>query len=132
MKFLKGLLAGLFGLALVAPAMAGGMACGAKHGGVSAGVPALLLLCLAAGYGVLVLSQYQTRPLDVIGRIIGGLVLIVSFIGLLCVAVCSFRCGSRNAGMCPYYGMKKGSACAMPMSKIDDAGSAPEAPEGQQ
>ncbi len=70
-----------------------------------------LLLCLAAGYGTLVLSNKQERPLDVLGRLIGAVILLVSFVGLLCTAVCSWKCrygdsmsachGPRKM-MCPF------------------------------
>ena len=62
-----------------------------SHGG-GGGKVAMLLLTLAAGYGVMVLSQGQKRPLDVLGRFIGGLILIVSFVGLVCVAACGVHC----------------------------------------
>jgi hypothetical protein len=55
-----------------------------SSGGMSK-VP-MLLLALAAGYAVLVLSNSQQRPLDVLGRILGSLILLISFVGLLCVA----------------------------------------------
>jgi len=61
----------------------------------------LLLLALAAGYAVLALSNKQERPLDMLGRLVGGLILIVSFIGLLCVAACSLAC---HWGRCPISG----------------------------
>jgi hypothetical protein len=64
----------------------------------------LLLLALAAGYAVLVVSNKQEKPLDTLGRIIGGLILIVSFAGLLFSAICLARYG------CPY-----GSASSCPM-----------------
>ena len=62
----------------------------------------LLLLSLAAGYGVTVLSKSQSRPLDALGRFVGGLILIVSFIGLLCTAVCGVRhmMGCMGGGSC--------------------------------
>ena len=69
----------------------------------------VLLLCLAAGYGVLVLANRQERPLDKLGRFIGGVILLVSLVGLLCTAVCGFRywrsgCFGGGAFNCPFYG----------------------------
>lgn len=61
-------------------------------GGGSGSKVSLLLMALAAGYAVLVLANKQERPLDVLGRILGGLILVVSFVGLLCVAVCKIGC----------------------------------------
>lgn len=64
------------------------------HGAVT-----LLLIAMAAGYGTLVLASKQEKPLDKLGRLVGGIVLAVSFVGLLCSAVCAikYRCGA-----CPY------------------------------
>ena len=77
-----------------------------------------LLIALAAGYAVLALSNKQERPLDALGRLIGGLILIVSFIGLICVAVCSIRCHwaachGGSAMSCPYSAARE---CPRPMS----------------
>lgn len=86
--------------------------------GSSVGKVPLLLLALAAGYAVLVLSQSQQRPLDVLGRFLGGLVVLVSLVGLLCVAVCSVWCGwsrCHQGGMCPSSG--KPPHCGMPMTE---------------
>jgi hypothetical protein len=51
----------------------------------------MLLVALAAGYGVLVLSQQQQRPVSGLGRFLGAVILLVSFAGLLCTAVCTVR-----------------------------------------
>lgn len=61
---------------------------------------AILLLSLAAGYGVLALSNKQERPLDGLGRFIGGLILLVSLGGLIGAAVCKAAChfGRCNHG----------------------------------
>lgn len=61
----------------------------------------LLLLSLAAGYGVLVLSNKQERPLDKLGRVIGGLVLLGALAGLLWPLVCAakYMCGGNTS--CP-------------------------------
>jgi hypothetical protein len=64
------------------------------------GKVSLLLLALAAGYAVLVVSNKQERPLDVLGRIIGGLILGISFVGLLCVGFCSMRCRTGAMSGC--------------------------------
>jgi hypothetical protein len=61
-------------------------------GGGGGSKVSMLLLALAAGYAVLVLANKQERPLDVLGRILGGLILVVSFVGLLCVAICRIGC----------------------------------------
>jgi hypothetical protein len=57
----------------------------------------LLLLCLAAGYGVLALSNRQERPLDKLGRWIGGLVLLLSLAGLIVAAIHCVRNGGCDA-----------------------------------
>lgn len=64
----------------------------------------LLLLSLAAGYGVLILSERQDRPLDVLGRVIGGIIVLVAGIGLICIATCGIkRLGQCKTGRgCPY------------------------------
>lgn len=81
--------------------------------GIAAGKVPLLLIALAAGYTVLTMSQGQKRPLDVLGRIVGGLILVVSFVGLLCVAACALRWCGKSA-MCSYPG--KSAGCAMSMA----------------
>jgi hypothetical protein len=68
----------------------------------------LLILGLAAGYGVLVLANRQERPLDKLGRYVGGAVLLLSVLGLICAAVCKIshmtgRCNTPGAVMqCPF------------------------------
>lgn len=105
---------GLF-LALQAPVLA---ACGAMGGGqgCSGGRASILLLTLAVGYGVLVLSQSQQRPLNVLGRIIGGVILVVSIIGLGCVAFCGMKkqCGTKAS--CPWTGSAPTEPAPVPMS----------------
>ena len=73
--------------------------------GGTGGKVSLLLMALAAGYAVLVLANKQGRPLDVLGRILGALILLVSSIGLVCMAACSLKCkmgscGPKSAAMC--------------------------------
>lgn len=129
MKILKGLSALAVVVALAAPAMAGGMGYGYGHGCGSGGKAVILLLALAAGYGVLVLSQYQQRPLNVIGRVVGGIILVVSFIGLICVAVCGVKCMVMGrSGMCAMPGMAKGAACHMPMKMMGTQTQTPDQP----
>ncbi len=104
---------------MVHPMMAGGV-----------GKVPLLLLALAAGYGVLVLANKQERPLDRLGRLVGGIVLVVSFVGLLCVAVCSIMCRVSC------HGERMGAACGMakptcPYSGNHDDASAPPAENDQ-
>lgn len=78
---------------------------------------AFLLLTMAVGYGVLVLSQKQTRPLDVLGRIVGGIILVVSFVGLLCTAWCGSKRWCNKSAMCDYSGGKK--VCPMSLQQMD-------------
>ena len=66
---------------------------------------ALLLLALAAGYAVLALSQRQERPLDVLGRLTGGLILLVTVAGLVGMTICGIgckmgRCGKNDTASC--------------------------------
>ena len=56
-----------------------------------------LLIALAVGYAVLVFARREARPLDLVGKIIGWLIIVVSFIGLLCIAA------SSACRMCPLY-----------------------------
>jgi hypothetical protein len=111
-----------FLLMMVLPVQAG-MACGGHSGmGGGGGRVALILLALAVGYGVLVLSQNQIKPLDVLGRFIGGLILIVSFVGLLCIAACAIKCSwasCKEKMGCPY--SRSGSACEMKTQNMDAA-----------
>jgi hypothetical protein len=92
-------------------------ACYACHHGSYGGASkaAVLLLALAAGYGVLVLSQSQSRPLNVIGRVIGGIVLVVSLIGLICVGVSRVWCKKGAQGK--FGGTKFG--CPMSFHQMD-------------
>ena len=87
------------------------------HGGYSEGrffIVPLLLVTMAIGYWVLTLSQKVERPLDKLGRFIGGFVLLVSFLGLLCSAICgicymrSCRTGAMGAQGCSYPMKKMG------------------------
>jgi len=101
---------GLFFLTQL-PVLAGD-GCDMGMSGGSTGRVSLLLLALAVGYGVLVLSQSQTKPLNTLGRIIGGIILVVGFVGLLCSAIYGAKrmCGrssSCNLGQkpaCPMMG----------------------------
>jgi hypothetical protein len=61
----------------------------------------LWFLCLAAGYGVLVVADKQTRPLDKLGRWVGGLILLCSIVGLIGSALCKFG-AMKNS--CPIMG----------------------------
>src|SRR5262245_57402670 len=92
----------------------GMMNCGHRPGGAL--VLFGLLIALAAGYGVLVLSQGQPRPLDKLGRLIGGLILVVSFVALIAGAVCGVHClitrGCASGAGCPMMSKK---ACHMTM-----------------
>lgn len=87
-------------------------------------VPALMV-ALAAGYGVLVLSVKQQRPLDVLGRFIGGVILVVSFIGLLCAAYAGIMC-HRGGSMCGGPGMMS-KGCPYSAGAPADAPPAPAA-----
>jgi len=61
-------------------------------------VAPLLLIALAGGYAVLVMSQHQQSPLDALGRWLGSFILLVALTGLVCTAVCALRC--RYGGAC--------------------------------
>ena len=69
----------------------------------------LLMLTLAVGYWVLTLAQTQPKPLDKLGRIIGGLILIGALIGAICISVCRLGCAK---GWCPPSGGGK-MMCSM-------------------
>jgi hypothetical protein len=58
---------------------------------------------LAAGYGVLVVADKQTRPLDKLGRWIGGLILLFSIAGLVGSAACKW---GMMKNRCPFVGGK--------------------------
>jgi hypothetical protein len=66
----------------------------------------LWLLCLAAGYGVLVVANRQERPLDKLGRLFGGLILLLSCLGLVMAAVCKIQC--IRSGGCDAMGGRPG------------------------
>lgn len=84
------------------PLLAG---CGAGNSSCGGGGKiSLLLLALAVGYGVLVLSQSQQKPLDTLGRIIGGVILVVSIIGLFCIAFAGMKSRCSSKVMCPWSG----------------------------
>ncbi len=65
----------------------------------------LLLLGLASGYGVLVVANKQERPLDNLGRFVGGLVLLLSLLGLVMSAIYGIQC--MRAGGCPVMGSQR-------------------------
>ena len=48
----------------------------------------MLLLAMVGGYWVLTLSDKQNKPLDKLGRLVGGFILVVSFVGVICGIVC--------------------------------------------
>ena len=77
----------------------------------------LMLLTLAAGYGVLVLASRQERPLDKLGRLLGGLILLVSFIGSICTGWCRL---SAMRGKCDIAGSKTMS-CHLPSEPVEPA-----------
>src|SRR5262249_32737066 len=87
------------------------MDCGYGH--MAPGKIPLLLMGLAAGYAVLVLSQNQQRPLDFLGRILGAIIILVSVGGLLCSLIFGLWCRHsyyHNDGVCAY-SMKNMSGC---------------------
>ena len=47
----------------------------------------MLLVALGVGYWILTLADKQNAPLDILGRIIGSLILLVAVAGLICTAV---------------------------------------------
>lgn len=77
-----------FGLLITSPALAG---YSYNPGGSKV---SFLLVAMAVGYWVLTLSVKQGKPLDKLGRILGIFILIVSFVGLICISavrVCQWR-----------------------------------------
>jgi len=74
----------------------------------------LLLISLAVGYWVLTVSQNQSKALNLLGRILGALILIVSLGGLICSAVCGYgqwkHCAMPHQE-CAYPMMKGGMPC---------------------
>jgi hypothetical protein len=93
-------------------------------GGASGGCHAtMLLLALALGYGVLVLSQSQPKPLNSLGRGIGALILIISFIGLICTAICGVKRMCPQRSMCPM--ASHGGGEVAPPMPMDDGQQAP-------
>jgi hypothetical protein len=76
----------------------------------------MLLVSLAVGYGVLVLAMKQKRPVDIIGRVVAGIILIAALAGLICKAssaYCRYKSScapteacdaSMKKAMCPYSG----------------------------
>lgn len=91
------------------------------------GHAAPLLISLAFGYGVLILARRETRPLNILGKVIGWLIIAVSAIGLLCTAACGLwmmcprhrmECGGEAAMGCPFSG--RHSVCIAPQRAADD------------
>lgn len=118
----RAFLASLASLLLMTPALGSanyGPAC--DFGG---GKAAFLLLTLAAGYWVLTLAQKQAKPLNLIGRIIGLVILVASLGGLVCVAASRLWCRSEAA-------CEPGSHGAMMMGKGCPFSGSPEAKEPQ-
>ena len=104
-RWMVGLLVTMPALAAAGGMHGAGCGMGAKSCGLMGGgmlvVPALLLV-LGFGYWILTLANKQDRPLDVIGRVVGGLVVLVSLVGLVCIAVCGVRYGCKSkAAACP-------------------------------
>lgn len=103
MKLSKSLwAAGFIIFAAVLPSFATGMSCPPAGGG--AGRATFLLVALAVGYWVLVLANNQEKPLNLIGRIVGWVILAVALIGLICSAVagyCLWRCPSGKCAWGP-------------------------------
>ena len=107
------MLCGLSIALFATPALAGGMYCPPgkmmMHG--CGGKVAPLLFTLALGYGVLVLARREGKPLNKIGKFVGWLILVVSFVGLLCIAASCMRCG--RDGM-----MSAKGRCMMPPPEV--------------
>lgn len=53
------------------------------------------LIALGVSFWVLTVADRQKRPLDVLGRLIGALILAVAFFGLLAALLCFFTIGSQ-------------------------------------
>jgi len=72
----------------------------------------LMLLALGVGYWVLTLSEKQKKPLDLFGRIIGGLIILVTLAGLICSAFfgyckwSKYKSGKWSKSDCPYHQAK--------------------------
>jgi len=72
----------------------------------------LMLLALAVGYWVLTLSEKQKKPMDLVGRLIGGLIVLVALLGLICSAAFGYRkyskykCGKWSKSECSYHQAK--------------------------
>ncbi len=110
--------AGAFLLPIAAQAMCDSGAGGGYQCGGGSGKAALLLVTAALGYGVLVLAKMQTKPLNTLGKWVGGIILVVSALGLLCAATHGYKrmCMMKGGAMCPF---TKKMAC--PMSGGSDA-----------
>jgi hypothetical protein len=87
------------------------------------------LVTLAVGYWVLTISQSQQRPLDILGRVVGVIILVVSLLGSICTMTCGHRGGSCGMAWC---GAPRPSGCGMmakggcPMEHAMEAEKAPE------
>lgn len=108
------------------------MPCPPSSGG---GHVAPLLISLAVGYAVLVFAKRESKPLNLIGKIIGWLVVVVAFVGLICSAaagLCRMCPSSKKACgpaavSCPLGGPR--AACPMDKSSAGDEGDKDEKPE---
>ncbi|OVE77293.1 hypothetical protein BVX98_03105 [bacterium F11] len=80
---------------------------GYAYGGCVVGKVSILLLALAVGYWVLTVADKQKKPLDILGRIVGGIILFVSICGLLCNAICGICKWRSSSGKSCFYSAKK-------------------------
>jgi hypothetical protein len=93
----------------------------------------LYLVTLAVGYWVLTISQSQQRPLDVVGRVVGFVIMLVAFFGLVCTSMCRMNGGSCGSNWCGAprgdagCGMMKKAACPMMDKTMADPAQAPQA-----
>jgi hypothetical protein len=96
MHKLKMFVVGFMGLLLTADAAQA--TCG-QMGGSSAGqslaLP-FLLLSLVGGYWVLTLAINQAKTLNVVGKIVGVVVMLVAVCGLVCMALCGMCRGKKS------------------------------------
>lgn len=82
----------------------------------------LLLITVAVGYWVLTISQSQQKPLGLIGRILGGIIILLALGSLICGAICKGTCGSpmcsANSSKC---GVVKAGCHGQAMEKAPEA-----------
>jgi hypothetical protein len=136
MRTVRTFLSGLFFVAIPLAISEANCGSGYPHAGTGRLAVPLLLIALGVGYWVLTLSRKEEAPLDKLGRFAGGLMMLVSFLGLLCAAICALWLGiscMRSSGMCPFGGRASHCNSAMMGHNCPPASSAsPEQPASSQ